>query len=550
MSREGTPARVYRLNRVLFVFALAVLTVFPGIPEPCRAENRALEQLLELLEQKGAVSAQEAAAIRKTMEADRKRMAEKEAEIEKKRRRLQVREKALKKREEALAKKESALQKKGEGPDRKKQEKGIAPPELAAKKPEKKKVVKKDEDIPLKATFDNGFRLSSRDDDRFAMHIGGLLQGDYRHYDYDSQQDPEKDKFNLRRVRLLLEGHILKWFNYKFQYQFQGAGSRNLLDAYLDTPLASFVSFRFGQYKEPFSLEQVTTNKDIPFAERSMGYYLTPGRDVGLMAHSALWHDRILYQVGVFNGDGTDDSLDSDSDFPEITGRLVFAPFKNHGLPVVDSLQFGGSFTYANANQNSVDIHVKTAGLTPFFNVNSSTMPNAVRDVSSRTRYGAELAWTYGPVLVWGEYVNLRYRDVKTTANAFDINTEDTYGALLWMITGEHPELKNGEIQPIRPRENLWQGGWGALGLAFRFDHFDGGNNAYEDLVQPGDSVQKATAYTLALTWYLNPYVKLLIDATRTNFDQPLLIEKNAQTGEEIYADREDVLTGRLQLRF
>jgi phosphate-selective porin OprO and OprP len=118
------------------------------------------------------------------------------------------------------------------------------------------------------------------------------------------------------------------------------------------------------------------------------------------------------------------------------------------------------------------------------------------------------------------------------------------------MITGEHPELKNGEIQPIRPRENLWQGGWGALGLAFRFDHFDGGNNAYEDLVQPGDSVQKATAYTLALTWYLNPYVKLLIDATRTNFDQPLLIEKNAQTGEEIYADREDVLTGRLQLRF
>jgi phosphate-selective porin OprO/OprP len=118
------------------------------------------------------------------------------------------------------------------------------------------------------------------------------------------------------------------------------------------------------------------------------------------------------------------------------------------------------------------------------------------------------------------------------------------------MITGEHPKLRNGKIQPIRPRENLLQGGWGALGLAFRFDHFDAGNNAYEDLVEAGDSVKEATGYTLALNWYLNPYVRLLIDATRTNFDQPLLIDRDPLTGEAIYSDREDVVTGRLQLQF
>jgi len=548
MRRGKKPRKWYRLNVVLFLFALGFFTVLQGMTQPCQAESRALEQLLELLEQKGAVSSQEAATIRKTIEADRKRMVKKEAELKKKEQRLEKQEKALKEKEEALAKKESELLKKGEGPVPK--EKEMAPPELAAKKLKKEKAVKKDEGIPLKATFDDGFWLSSKDDDLFALRIGGLLQADYRYYDYHTEQDPDKNKFDLRRVRLLLEGHILKWFNYKFQYEFQGAGSRRLLDAYVDTPLASFVSFRLGQYKEPFSLEQVTKDKNIPFAERSMGYYLTPGRDVGLMAHSALWDNRILYAVGIFNGDGVDDTVGGDCDSPEVTGRLVFAPFKNRGLSVVDSLQFGGSYSYAKADRNNVDIQVKTTGLTTFFDVNSSAKYNIIRDVDSKMRWGAELAWAYGPVLVWGEYTDLRFSDVKTSSSTFDINTKDYYGALLWMITGEHPQLLNGKIQRIRPRENLWQGGWGALGLAFRYDHFDAGNNTYQDLVEAGDSVQEATAYTLALNWYLNPYVRLLIDATRTNFDRPLLIDRDPLTGEAIYSDREDVVTGRLQLQF
>jgi len=48
-------------------------------------------------------------------------------------------------------------------------------------------------------------------------------------------------------------------------------------------------SLRFGQFKEPFSLEWQTLDKGHFFAERSMGYYLGPKRDVGVMLHGSLF---------------------------------------------------------------------------------------------------------------------------------------------------------------------------------------------------------------------------------------------------------------------
>ena len=178
------------------------------------------------------------------------------------------------------------------------------------------------------------------------------------------------------------------------------------------------------------------------------------------------------------------------------------------GSSLWDGLQFGGSFSYANVDRNNVNIEAKTTGLTTFFDVASSAKFNIIREAKSQTRYGAELAWNYGPLLAWGEYINVKFSDVQTSSDQFNINVTDYYGALLWMVTGERPSIKDGKIQPIRPSRNLWQGGWGALGLAFRYDSFDAGDDAYKYLINKGDSVREATAYTIALNWYLNPYVR------------------------------------------
>jgi len=532
--------------------AIFLLLLFVGSNGVCNAEPQALEQLLDLLRQNGAISNEQAGTIKKTLTKDRKALADREQEVTKREKALLRREEALKAKEQShVLSQEPALKEVSRTSDASlpQEKSGVKAAEYESAK-SVQKVSEKEEEFPLKAVFDDGFYLRSREKNLFELRIGGLLQVDYRYFSYDSDKDPAKNKFDIRRARLLLTGHLYNRFFYKFQYQFQGAGSRRLLDAYVDTRVLPFISFRVGQFKEPFSLEQYTSDKNIPFAERAMGFFLTPWRDVGLMAHASFWKDRIYYGVGIFNGDGLDDTVGGDSDSPEFTGRIVYAPFKNMGFPLWHGFQLGGSYSYAKADRNNVKVDVRTGGLTTFFNVNSAAKFNIIRDVDARVRYGAELAWAYGPVLLWGEYINLQFTDVKTSDAQFDINMKDYYGAITWMVTGEKPTIKGGKIQAIRPLRNVWEGGWGALGLAFRYDHFDGGDSAYEYLIEPGNSVREATAYTIALNWYLNPYIRLLLNATRTNFDRPLLIEKDSLTGEGIYSDREDVLTGRFQLQF
>ena len=538
-----------RAGCIVAIFVLLFLLGMSGISV---AENRALEQLLELLEANGSISPQQANKIKSTIDEDLKRLAERERSVREKDKALVQKERNLKEKEDALALRERSLAQKRKTPSTEatpaketEEAKGEAASEEAA---QKDKTIQKG--FPLEATFDDGFLLRTRENDLFSMRIGTLLQTDYRYFNYDSDEDPDKNKFDIRRARLILKGHLLDRFSYKFDYEFQGAGSRRLMDAYLDTRILPYFSVRVGQFKTPFGFEQYSRDRNIPFAERSMGFLLTPLRDVGLMAHGSFWDKRANYGLGLFNGDGVDDSVGGDEDSPQIVGRVVLTPFKDLGGSFWDGLQFGGSFSYSKVDRNNVNIRAITTGLTTFFDVNASGKFNIIREAKSQTRYGAELAWNYGPFLAWGEYINLQFSDVQTSSDQFNINVTDYYGALLWMVTGERPSIKNGKIHAIRPLRNLGQGGWGALGLAFRYDSFDAGDSVYEYLINPGDSVRKATGYTIALNWYLNPYVKLLIDATRTNFDRPLLIDRDAITGETIYAEREDVVTGRFQLQF
>ncbi len=517
----------------------------------CNAQGQALEQLLDLLRKNGAITSEQAATIKATIVKDQKALREREQALEKREKTLLQREKALEAKEKTRTAKETAKPEVGPSPVTPPTEEK-APPQTAKAKGEEpdQKVSGGKKEFPLQAVFDDGFYLRSREKDLFELRIGGLLQAEYRYYDYNSSADPDKNRFDIRRARLILAGRFYERFSYKFQYEFQGTSARNLLDAYVDARLFPFISLRMGQFKEPFSLEQYTQDKNTIFTERDMGWYLSPHRDVGFMAHASFWKDRIYYGVGIFNGDGVDDTVGGDCDSPEFTGRVVYAPFRNMGFPLWNGLQFGGSYSYAKADRNNVKVTVRTSGLTPFFDVNSAAKFNIIRDVDARTRYGAELAWAYGPLLLWGEYINLQFSDVETSSSKFDVNLKDYYGAIMWMVTGEKPTLKNSIIQPIRPHRNLFQGGWGALGIAFRYDHFDGGDAAYEYLVEPGTSVREATSYTIGINWYLNPYLRILLDATRTNFDRSLLIEKDSLTGETIYSDREDVVTGRVQLQF
>ena len=537
---------ILMIFRIIFilVFTLVWCQVIPGMVTHSEAGSSALEQLLDIFEKKGAISTQEANSLRQVISEEEKELLKVKQELKAKEKYLLERERVLNKRETAIGKREVSTMEKEEVIDT-----GIK----ASTQTDRKEIGKSDQQapttIPLEARYKDGFCLAAPGEEMVSLCIGGLLQADYRYFKYDNE-DPDKNGFDLRRVRMLLKGSMLRHFDYKFEYEFEGAGSRRLLDAYVDANVLADASFRVGQFKTPYGFEWLTKDKNLVFAERSMGAYLTPGRDLGVMAHGSMWQDAINYGIGLFNGDGMDDATTGDEDSPEWVGRLVVSPFKNWNKPELEHLQVGGSFGYAKIDRTNVNVLAKTTGLTSFFNVASSAKFNIIRDADTRTRYGAEFAWTYGPLFLSGEYFQLNFKDITTSSDQFDVKLEDYYISLLWMLTGERPVLRNGILQPIQPDQSIWNGGWGGFGLAMRYDVFEADESVYDNLIIVGNSVAEAKAYSIALNWYLDPYVKLILDYTNTKFDQPLLIFRDPISGTAIYSEKEDVITTRFQFEF
>ena len=537
--------RGFRRAIAVMIGALFIL-VYMGEVNQGLAGNRALEQLIQIFEKKGGLTAEETQAVRDTMKKEEARLQERE-------RALLEREERVLKREKALLEKESGTRPITGSPVEEKLEEAIRTEkdlQIKATRGATSGEAEHRKGVPLEVSYQDGFRLSTEDPDDFSLTLGGLVQVDYRYFRYENE-DPNKNRFDIRRARLIMKGRILRHFDYEFEYEFSGAGSRRLLDAYVDINAIPYASFRVGQYKSPFSFEQVTLDSNLMFAERPMGFYLTPGRDLGVMAHHSLWDDRLNYGIGIFNGDGPDDTVGGDVDSPQVIGRVVASPFKHlEDGSFIQGLQFGGSGSYGNIDRNNVQATIRTTGLTKFFDVASSAKFAIVRDVDKLSRYGAELAWTYGPLLLSGEYIKAKFSGVQTSSNRFDVGLRDYYVSLLWMVTGENPVIQKGVLQPMRPKRNFWQGGLGAFGLAFRYDSFEADPVVYQYLVEPGDSVRKATGYSFAVNWWMNPYARFLIDLTRTKFDRPLLIMRDSMTGDSIYSEWEDVATARLQFQY
>jgi phosphate-selective porin OprO/OprP len=137
--------------------------------------------------------------------------------------------------------------------------------ELARKKHEK-------EQTDFRVYWKEGLNLTTLDGD-FKLKIGGRLMTDWLWSSEDTKikqyVGEQEDGVEIRRARLYFSGLIYDNVEYKLQFDFAG-GDADLKDAYLgltDFPLGKL---RMGHFKEPFSLEELTSSKYITFLERAL----------------------------------------------------------------------------------------------------------------------------------------------------------------------------------------------------------------------------------------------------------------------------------------
>ena len=403
-------------------------------------------------------------------------------------------------------------------------------------------------DRDVEIVFDNGFEIRTRDQTTFSARLGMTLQTDFLLFDSDY---PVENDFDIRRARVVLQGRFLRDFAYKLEFELEGSSSDRLVDGWLEYARFDALRLRVGQFKEPFSLEQLTSDKWLAFNERSFCYYLTPGRDVGLMLHGRLWGQTLLYGVGVFNGDGRDADRRGQKDDKQVTGRVALRPFAQWGPRWLSGLHFGGSYSYARMDTSDFYYAIRTPGRTTFFTVQPRAKFHMTRKVDDVTRWGAEAAFALGPMLLSGEFVHNGIDGVKLAdTTTFDFDMYAWYASALVMLTGERPRINNGIIQPIHPRSPfIWGQGWGAWGIAVRYQGFHADPIVYDSLVNQGYSVRSARCWTVALNWYLNALVRITFDYSRTRFDDSLFLG-TSMDGSAYYRDTEDVFTTRVQVAF
>ncbi len=411
----------------------------------------------------------------------------------------------------------------------------------------------------FKVKLDDGIEFKSKDGD-FKAAINGRMQVDSQVNANNDVRDgffpsggtgsPETtgklaDGVGIRRARLGVEGTFFHDFDYKFEYDFtrgNGTIGAGVTDAYLRWNYDPAFSIKVGSFKEPFSLEEATSNRFLTFIERNMIVNTFVDNlntyKVGIGANYAQprWQFATSFQtepVGAnpsgststasslnSNGGSNRNNGSGDTGY-EVNGRLSGMPWfedKNKFLHI------GASGSYVNVNNNygftrnsrGVRVPALASGGLAFVSAltnnvdrtNVLTTGNLTKadrsaTINRFTRFGAETAFVYGPWSAQGEYIQ---------ANISGAGYEGTetidgyYGYVSYFLTGESRsyKYKTGAWDRIKPNRkfDLHNGGWGAWEIAAGYDYID--LNA--DTIKGG----RASTAKFGLNWYPNSHFRLM----------------------------------------
>lgn len=346
----------------------------------------------------------------------------------------------------------------------------------------------------VRVYWKSGLRLEGLDGD-IKLKLGARILNDWAWFVENNGIDSQ-DGTSFRAARLELEGALYEHTQFKFQYDF--ASSSPFKDVFLGYgSLPVLGSLRIGHFKEPFSLSELTSSKQIAMMERGLPNALVPGRNTGIALQNAVAEDRATYALGMFrDSDGLGKGV-GDKNYA-LTGRLT-------GLLHHDGdnlVHLGAAASYRKVD-DIVSYSVK-----PESNLAASYLKSGDLAVDDTLLYGGELAAVFGSAHLAAEYIGAYHRGVTDYALA------GLYAEIGYFWTGEARTYgkKDGAFKGVKPKQNfLKDGGAGAWESVIRVSHLDFDDNT----LGQGALLD----VTVGLTWYLNPHARIMLNYVVAKLD-------------------------------
>ena len=365
------------------------------------------------------------------------------------------------------------------------------------------------------------------------------------------------DGMALRRARLGIEGTFFKNTFYKFEYDFTRAGSSNGLgtsassgvtDAFIGYNFSKETSIKAGAFKEPFSLEEATSNRYLTFIQRNMAvdtfvddlntYKLGLGGNYSTdrwMAATSLQTEAVgrswnttsamvtptigSASVAGVGGDTSSRGGGVGDTAWEVNGRVAGTPWfesKTKFLHVgaggtymqlnnnysADGTFKNGGITFAHGIGNNVDrTSILSTGSLTTSGKNTGASAGLNREANHLTRFGAESAVVYGPFSAQTEYLRTDISGRGYTDEALD----GYYGYVTYFLTGEsrNYKTKTASWDRIKPNRNFdMKGGMGAWELETGYDYL----NLNSGVIKGG----RASTAKIGLNWYPNSHTRVM----------------------------------------
>jgi len=377
----------------------------------------------------------------------------------------------------------------------------------------------------LKGVWKDGFGFTTGDGEH-SIKLTGRVQTDYRWGDsgdkyqsvtgHDVDTSSSADGFELRRARFGVQGFMYKDINYKAEWNLVG-GAPVVDEAYANFAFYKPIQLTMGRFKQPFSLEQLTSSNSTDFAERSyVDQNGVPAKKLGAML-SGEPIKGITYAASVFQ-EGFNEVTASDGNGKRYAGRLT-ANLAQLGNIKNTVLHFGGAYvggsyqlqptqsTQSNDSPESVTratlvgFRTMNRGLSNIYRVQvggvpvcggstagsgststaacyRSGVPSAYSLDAESELKGLETALAYGPLKLQGEYSwnNTSAVDPLNPTSFAGGEVKSFYVQSVWNVTGEKwaDMYSGGVFKGVKPTNNFKPGGgWGAVQLALRFSQYD-----------------------------------------------------------------------------
>ncbi len=377
--------------------------------------------------------------------------------------------------------------------------------------------VKRGDDRPetLRAYWKEGFFLETADK-AFKIQIAGWAFADavWIRADDDLEKAPtapgvaapvgdQEDYFDFRTARLWLTGTLYERIEFKAQYEFAEStpNQAQVKDLYIGVNRIPVIgNVRVGQFKEPFSLDQLTSLRSVMFMERALTDAFAPSRHTGAMIFNAPLEERMTWAAGVFRNTDSWGRETSEGEY-DLTGRLTGLPWNaEEGRQL---WHLGAGYSHRSPTDDAVRIRQRPETHDASRFTDTGTMTN----VESADLLGLESAVVWGPVSVQGEWVSEflhRNRKAPDDSNEF----EGWYGQASWFVTGESRAYKKsaGAFDRVRPKANFLdgKGGTGAFELAVRYSRLD--------LIDGAVDGRRMGDLTAGVNWYLNPMTRIMLN--------------------------------------